>query len=270
MHADCRMQIKCSKCGQSFSTVTSLSKHKRFCDSTSVTAAGVGLPPNLQHSLHHQAPTQAPSQQRNSSVNGSLANNMTTPPNPFLFFRSPFFPAFPPAAAAFGLQGMFPQAPASQAANFPPMFSKPNMDFKMQQLRNQAAPAANNLQHVNNVKSNSLNSANTKEDLNPAAAAAVQETFGLYFPKFEMEQKLKGDVNYKIKREMSPSDNHIRNHKRDSSSQRFTSDEESLEAKERVKVEIKKEVDLNKKPRNDEEEENSQKLNDDDKVSKRT
>ncbi|CAG9860591.1 unnamed protein product [Phyllotreta striolata] len=35
MHADCRMQIKCVKCGQSFSTVTSLSKHKRFCDSTS-------------------------------------------------------------------------------------------------------------------------------------------------------------------------------------------------------------------------------------------
>ncbi|KAJ8980784.1 hypothetical protein NQ317_019450 [Molorchus minor] len=34
MHADCRMQIKCVKCGQSFSTVTSLSKHKRFCDST--------------------------------------------------------------------------------------------------------------------------------------------------------------------------------------------------------------------------------------------
>lgn len=35
MHANCRMQIKCVKCGQSFSTVTSLSKHKRFCDSTS-------------------------------------------------------------------------------------------------------------------------------------------------------------------------------------------------------------------------------------------
>ncbi|XP_048519652.1 transcription factor hamlet isoform X3 [Dendroctonus ponderosae] len=34
MHADCRLQIKCVKCGQPFSTVTSLSKHKRFCDST--------------------------------------------------------------------------------------------------------------------------------------------------------------------------------------------------------------------------------------------
>ena len=34
MHANCRMQIKCQKCGQAFSTVTSLSKHRRFCDST--------------------------------------------------------------------------------------------------------------------------------------------------------------------------------------------------------------------------------------------
>lgn len=41
MHADCRMQIKCGKCGQTFSTGTSLSKHKRFCDSTSpVTSPG--------------------------------------------------------------------------------------------------------------------------------------------------------------------------------------------------------------------------------------
>ncbi len=36
MHANCRMQIKCHKCGQAFSTVTSLSKHRRFCDSSPV------------------------------------------------------------------------------------------------------------------------------------------------------------------------------------------------------------------------------------------
>uniref|UniRef100_A0A182MS66 C2H2-type domain-containing protein n=1 Tax=Anopheles culicifacies TaxID=139723 RepID=A0A182MS66_9DIPT len=30
MHADCQVQIKCNKCGDSFSTTTSLSKHKRF------------------------------------------------------------------------------------------------------------------------------------------------------------------------------------------------------------------------------------------------
>lgn len=33
MHATCRMQIKCHRCGQGFATVTSLSKHKRFCGS---------------------------------------------------------------------------------------------------------------------------------------------------------------------------------------------------------------------------------------------
>ncbi|XP_074032184.1 transcription factor hamlet isoform X2 [Leptinotarsa decemlineata] len=44
MHADCRMQIKCVKCGQSFSTVTSLSKHKRFCDSTAPTSSLASQP----------------------------------------------------------------------------------------------------------------------------------------------------------------------------------------------------------------------------------
>ncbi|EZA57975.1 Transcription factor hamlet [Ooceraea biroi] len=44
MHADCRMQIKCIKCGQSFSTVTSLSKHKRFCDSTTPTGPPGTMP----------------------------------------------------------------------------------------------------------------------------------------------------------------------------------------------------------------------------------
>ena len=34
MHADCRQQIKCNDCGQAFSTLTSLSKHKRFREST--------------------------------------------------------------------------------------------------------------------------------------------------------------------------------------------------------------------------------------------
>ncbi|XP_070155086.1 transcription factor hamlet isoform X2 [Polyergus mexicanus] len=44
MHADCRMQIKCVKCGQSFGTVTSLSKHKRFCDSTTPTGPPGAMP----------------------------------------------------------------------------------------------------------------------------------------------------------------------------------------------------------------------------------
>lgn len=103
MHADCRMQIKCNKCGQSFSTVTSLSKHKRFCDSTS------GLP-------HHPS-RDAP---------GSAAA-MSIPPNPFFMFpgRGPFFPPdFRPYPAA-ALQSMLPLNPASQ---FPLLFPKPNLE----------------------------------------------------------------------------------------------------------------------------------------------
>ena len=53
------MQIKCHKCGQAFSTVTSLSKHRRFCDSTPVSPFPLpghhlpprpGLPPPLDQS----------------------------------------------------------------------------------------------------------------------------------------------------------------------------------------------------------------------------
>ncbi|XP_055546888.1 transcription factor hamlet isoform X2 [Wyeomyia smithii] len=108
MHADCRMQIKCNKCGQSFSTVTSLSKHKRFCDSTSV---GGGP-------LHPAAAQQQPAGVPN------LSHNMATPPNPFLMFSSnPFFPpGFRPYP---GMTGIFPPNPA-QAPQFPlPFFPKP-------------------------------------------------------------------------------------------------------------------------------------------------
>lgn len=73
MHSDCRLQIKCVKCGQCFSTVTSLSKHKRFCDSTTPTA-----------------PLNNPAQ---------LSLNMGTNNNPFSIYRPPTCslpPFFPP------------------------------------------------------------------------------------------------------------------------------------------------------------------------------
>ncbi|XP_053692643.1 transcription factor hamlet-like [Sabethes cyaneus] len=109
MHADCRMQIKCNKCGQSFSTVTSLSKHKRFCDSTSVGGGPL-----------HSA---AAAQQQSAGV-PNLPHSMATPPNPFLMFSgNPFFPpGFRPYP---GMPGIFPPNPA-QAAQFPlPFFPKP-------------------------------------------------------------------------------------------------------------------------------------------------
>ncbi|XP_024085053.1 MDS1 and EVI1 complex locus protein EVI1-A isoform X2 [Cimex lectularius] len=45
MHSDCRLQIKCEKCRQTFNTGTSLAKHKRFCDSTSP----VSTPSTMNH-----------------------------------------------------------------------------------------------------------------------------------------------------------------------------------------------------------------------------
>lgn len=76
MHADCRMQIKCVKCNQSFSTVTSLSKHKRFCDSTN---PAPGLPVPSQHPMPALP----------------MPNNNQ---NPFLMYRPPAgLPFFPPA-----------------------------------------------------------------------------------------------------------------------------------------------------------------------------
>ncbi|XP_017774324.1 PREDICTED: transcription factor hamlet-like isoform X2 [Nicrophorus vespilloides] len=74
MHADCRMQIKCVKCSQTFSTVTSLSKHKRFCDSTT---------PNNSNLPIHQMP-----------INPMSTNNIhmyrPAPCPPLPFFTRPF------------------------------------------------------------------------------------------------------------------------------------------------------------------------------------
>lgn len=103
MHTDCRIQIKCNKCGQSFNTVTSLSKHKRFCDST-------GSGGNLIGNQH----------QSSSQNSQAIPSAMTTPTNPFFMFRNtPFFP--PSLSPYHGLQGIFPPSPA-QAPHFPSLF----------------------------------------------------------------------------------------------------------------------------------------------------
>ncbi|XP_029162821.1 histone-lysine N-methyltransferase PRDM16-like isoform X2 [Nylanderia fulva] len=102
MHADCRMQIKCVKCGQSFSTVTSLSKHKRFCDSTTPTG-----PPGTMPQL---PPTTSP----------------------FLVYpRAPVslpggLPFYPPSLMA-PYPGIFPNAPnfLNTPLLFPPKIEEP-------------------------------------------------------------------------------------------------------------------------------------------------
>lgn len=104
MHADCRMQIKCNKCGQSFSTVTSLSKHKRFCDSTGTVSSS------------------------QSQQSQQIPSAMTTPPNPYLMLRN-HASFFPPGFSPFpGLQGIFPPSSA-QAPHFPLLFPKHNFEM---------------------------------------------------------------------------------------------------------------------------------------------
>ncbi|KAH8289955.1 hypothetical protein KR018_009360, partial [Drosophila ironensis] len=161
MHATCRTQIKCDKCSQSFSTLTSLTKHKRFCDSTGSCRQQQPLsrhhPHPHSHPHPHQHSHQHPHQHSHphplglpiaatatsASSSGSAAEssgtgapgssasavaNMSTPPNPFLMFRTggPLFPVFPP----YGLPNIFPPSPLG-GANFPIFFPKPPLDMGM-------------------------------------------------------------------------------------------------------------------------------------------
>ncbi|XP_011506050.1 PREDICTED: LOW QUALITY PROTEIN: PR domain zinc finger protein 16-like [Ceratosolen solmsi marchali] len=81
MHAKCRMQITCVKCSAQFSTVTSLSKHKRFCDSTPP-------PPPPVPGMSQPQPQH----------------------NPFLFPRQPL-PFYPPVASLSRGAGTLPGLP---------------------------------------------------------------------------------------------------------------------------------------------------------------
>lgn len=111
MHADCRMQIKCNKCGQSFSTVTSLSKHKRFCDSTTPTP--LTTPPQLQ-------------------INPISSNNpfsMYRPPACPLPFFPPHFPAYPQ---------IFPSGPPPSFIN--PLIFNQFSKLKTEEAENQSPP----------------------------------------------------------------------------------------------------------------------------------
>ncbi|XP_055386333.1 transcription factor hamlet-like isoform X2 [Condylostylus longicornis] len=158
MHADCQTQVTCSKCGQSFGTASSLSKHKRFCDPNSTISSHHLSSNHQQHRTHSsdvrrsrmpsQLSTSSGSSSNNidqphtqslvSGVNSALGHNipsaMSTPPNPFLMFRGPP-PFFPPGFPPYGLpMGMFPQTPA-QAPNFQLLLQKPNLDLPMSTVK---------------------------------------------------------------------------------------------------------------------------------------
>ncbi|XP_043276256.1 transcription factor hamlet-like isoform X2 [Venturia canescens] len=112
MHSDCRMQIKCVKCSQLFSTVTSLTKHKRFCDSSSGARPSAGAMPQLPASG----------------------------PSPFLVFQRPpvslpgclpFYPPYP---------GIFPNGPSFLNAPllFPPKVQHHQPQQQSQQTKQQS------------------------------------------------------------------------------------------------------------------------------------
>lgn len=95
MHVACRALVECGKCGQSFTSYASLTKHKRFCDTAS--AANVNLRAQMPHSL-----SQIPSL---PNVRMNNPNNS----NPFPMYRGPLplpyntfahYPALFSAAAA--------------------------------------------------------------------------------------------------------------------------------------------------------------------------
>jgi hypothetical protein len=91
MHADCRLQIRCQRCGQPFSTVTSLAKHRRFCD-TANAAGAMPATPNL-------------------FLNNPAASN-PPPLNLMHSFNAPPPPPPPPSLALHHLYGPASRAPS--------------------------------------------------------------------------------------------------------------------------------------------------------------
>jgi len=107
MHVTCRLQIKCNKCGQAFSTVTSLSKHKRFCEGTAFSADTI--------------PTRGQLSSNDSEVrpNASPASPLGSPGGSFIGYPRPAFPFYP--NSLFGLSNLFAASLHNTAATDVPL-----------------------------------------------------------------------------------------------------------------------------------------------------
>ncbi|XP_067951190.1 histone-lysine N-methyltransferase MECOM-like [Watersipora subatra] len=117
MHADCRQQIKCKDCGQAFSTVTSLSKHQRFCDESNRSGGRPSFsshtfPSGIKPTVNH---TPSITSSGSPSPNDSTPREspQISPISSAAYFSglygrapAPSFPLYPPAAQ--GLPGAFP------------------------------------------------------------------------------------------------------------------------------------------------------------------
>ncbi|XP_054714404.1 MDS1 and EVI1 complex locus protein EVI1-A-like [Uloborus diversus] len=91
MHATCRMQIKCHKCGQAFSAVTSLSKHKRFCEGTPTSNSSSSVIANPS-----QTQTTNP-ESAGFDSSKTVPMSLAPPSNQLLFYPRPGFPIYPPS-----------------------------------------------------------------------------------------------------------------------------------------------------------------------------
>ena len=115
MHANCRMQIKCSKCGQAFSTVTSLSKHRRFCDSTP--SPYLALAAQQQQSLlHHTGGMGKSLSAHHSPPSLTSKPKVNVPPPPPL---SSGLPPLPRPSPGCGLPSLLPAGRLSENNNLP-------------------------------------------------------------------------------------------------------------------------------------------------------
>lgn len=130
MHATCRLQIKCNKCGQAFSTVTSLSKHKRFCEGNSPSLAlGLSSNTNLNSSNTNISSESDTKKEASARTGTHLTHSITTPllnantspavptpaTNPYLLYQRPGFPFYP--NSLFGFSNIFPPIQASSSNN---------------------------------------------------------------------------------------------------------------------------------------------------------
>lgn len=121
MHADCRMQVKCDRCDQSFSTGTSLSKHKRFCESNQSQSPSSTLPTSGAASGGSMSLQQQPGAATGSSPFAVYPRYPLYPPHPLVH---PFY--FPSANGSLQPPPLFPTPFSSPFGQFAP---KLNMDM---------------------------------------------------------------------------------------------------------------------------------------------
>ncbi|XP_013785193.1 PR domain zinc finger protein 16-like isoform X2 [Limulus polyphemus] len=131
MHVNCRMQVKCYQCGQSFPTASSLSKHKRFCEG----------------SVLQQDDSVVP-EKSNYLQNPELSSNVLKPsPASLPFYHKQLYLNYPPTIMGY------------------PMFSMPPVSPFHSLLPNDRLSTAFNTFHLNQLQT--YNNVSGESDLTP-------------------------------------------------------------------------------------------------------